>query len=511
MRPWLRAVITGGLAVGVGLAAGWAVAAVLGVTAPVNAVGSSVIDRTPAWLREWAIDVFGTADKVVLQLIIVVIVVALSMVVARLAMRRRWVAYVGAGAMTVVAIVAADTTTDGSSAWIPAVVAGAVALVVLLALTPVPSPVETAGESETVGTADSFDRRDFALRAAVVAAAGAGAAATGALVTGARTREVAAGADSIVLPATADLAPPVPASASIGHGVEPFITPNDEFYRIDTALAVPRVNLDDWRLTIDGMVDRPLSLDFDELLERRVVERIVTLACVSNEVGGPYISNATWLGVPLADLLEEVGVDPDADQLASYSVDGWNCGFPTEVALDGRDALVAVGMNGEPLPPLHGFPVRLVVPGLYGYVSATKWLERIELTTLDAFDGYWIPRGWAKEAPIKLQSRIDVPKNGAAIAPGPIAVAGIAWAQPIGVGGVEVRVDEGEWEPATLATDVTADAWRQWFFEWDATSGEHRLEVRAIDADGLVQTGEPARPAPDGAQGWDTVTLRVDG
>lgn len=303
-------------------------------------------------------------------------------------------------------------------------------------------------------------------------------------------------------------APPIPAAATLSP-VTPFITPNNEFYLIDTALSLPRINLDSWKVQIGGRVDAPFSLSYNDLLARPQVERVVTIACVSNEVGGNLIGNAVWQGVLLADLLNEAGVQSDAQQVFSTSVDGWNCGFPIEVAMDGRDAMIAIGMNGQPLPPRHGFPARLIVPGVYGYVSATKWLSKIELTTWDEAVGYWVPRGWSRDAPVKTQSRIDVPRRDDSVVAGPTPIAGIAWAQHRGIAKVEVRVDGGDWHEATLATDVTNDTWRQWLYQWDATSGEHTIQVRATDNDGQTQTEEVARPDPDGATGWHTRTIQV--
>jgi DMSO/TMAO reductase YedYZ molybdopterin-dependent catalytic subunit len=303
----------------------------------------------------------------------------------------------------------------------------------------------------------------------------------------------------------------VPAGADLDiDGVAPFVTPNGDFYRIDTALFVPQVRTEGWTLRVHGMVDRELELTFDDLLGRELVEADVTLACVSNEVGGDLIGNARWLGARLDELLREAGVQRGATQLVPRSRDGFAAGFPTEVALDGREALVAVGMNGEPLPLRHGFPARLVVPGLYGYVSATKWLTEIELTTWDAFDSYWVRRGWAKEAPIKTQSRIDTPRSGASLRPGRVAVAGVAWAQGRGIEAVEVQVDDGPWRPARLAAAVGDDTWRQWVYEWDAEAGDHVLAVRATDGTGETQPEERVAPIPDGATGWHTIEVSVD-
>jgi DMSO/TMAO reductase YedYZ molybdopterin-dependent catalytic subunit len=350
-----------------------------------------------------------------------------------------------------------------------------------------------------------------------------GGAAAGAALVGATARQVnavrlddALQAVPVALPTpTGSTVPsdgvgvPVDPAGATSSPVTPYFTPNAGFYRIDTAISIPRIDVADWRLEIRGRVDRPLTLTYDDLLAREQVERIVTLACVSNEVGGDLIGNAVWQGVLLAPLLEEAGVQPESEQVFSTSVDGWNCGFPVELAFDGRDAMIAVGMNGEPLPRRHGFPARLVVPGLYGYVSATKWLERIELTTWDEAVGYWIPRGWAREAPIKTQSRIDVPRRGDRPAAGSVVIAGIAWAQHRGITAVEVRIDDGPWQQAELATDVTIDSWRQWRLVWQASPGEHRIQVRATDATGETQTQETSRVDPDGATGWHTRRITV--
>ncbi len=259
------------------------------------------------------------------------------------------------------------------------------------------------------------------------------------------------------------------------------------------------------------MVDRELTLTFDDLLARPMVERVVTLACVSNEVGGRLIGNARWLGVPLADVLAEAGVHEGADQLVSRSYDGWTCGTPTAVVLDGRDALLAVGMNGEPLPVSHGFPVRMVVPGLYGYVSATKWVTELELSTFDAFDAYWVRRGWAAAGPDQDHEPHRHAPEWRRPAAGNVAIAGVAWAQHRGITKVEVQVDEGAWQEARLADEPTIDAWRQWAVDWQASPGTHRLRVRATDADGYLQTEEEADVVPDGATGWHTVFVDVAG
>jgi DMSO/TMAO reductase YedYZ molybdopterin-dependent catalytic subunit len=312
------------------------------------------------------------------------------------------------------------------------------------------------------------------------------------------------------LPAPVAAAEPLPRGTELPvGGLSPFTTPNDDFYRIDTALVVPQVRTEDWELRVHGMVDRELRLSWRDLLGRDLVEADITLTCVSNEVGGSYVGNARWLGARLADLLTEAGVSADADMVLSRSADGMTIGTPTSVVMDGRDALLAVGMNGEPLPVLHGFPCRMVVPGLYGYVSATKWLVDLELTRFDRAEAYWTERGWAEKGPIRTMSRIDAPRTFDRVAAGRVAVAGVAWAQHRGIEAVEVRVDGGPWQQARLADVPSADTWRQWVWSWDARPGAHTLEVRATDADGMTQPERQRDPFPSGATGWHAVTVRV--
>ena len=353
-------------------------------------------------------------------------------------------------------------------------------------------------------------RRTFLLGAGALAVIGAGAAVLGRRL---RTSDIVdqARADT-VLPTPASGAPaPAGGTGAIPEiaGLSPYITPNDDFYRIDTALVVPQIDVAGWGLSITGMVDQPFTITYQELVDMADFEDVVTLQCVSNEVGGSLVGNATWQGVRLSELLERAGVQSGATQIVGKSVDGFTAGFPTEVGLDGRTALVAIAMNGEPLPAAHGFPARLVIAGLYGYVSATKWLDSIELTTWERFDGYWITRGWAKEAPIKIASRIDVPSSGSSVDPGPIAVAGVAWAPTAGIAAVEVQVDDGEWQAATLGEATSGNTWVQWYREFEVTSGKRVLRVRATDTDGNLQTEELRSPVPDGATGWHTRSVQV--
>ncbi|MEV7806328.1 molybdopterin-dependent oxidoreductase [Microbispora sp. NPDC088329] len=354
----------------------------------------------------------------------------------------------------------------------------------------------------------AFDRRRLLTGAAAGAAVAGVGGLGGWLLSGSKDGEIARKSVARTLPRAARPAVPIPAGADLRiPGLTPFVTPNADFYRVDTALVVPSVDPARWTLKIHGLVDRPVELTFADLLKRPLMEADVTLTCVSNEVGGPYAGNARWLGARLADVLREAGIRREADMLLSVSEDGWTCGTPVDVVMDGRDALLAVAMNGEVLPEAHGFPVRQVVPGLYGYVSATKWVTEIRVTRFDRDEGYWTPRGWAPRGPIKTQSRIDLPRDGDEVAAGRTTVAGVAWAQHRGVDAVEVRVDGGAWLQARLAEVPGPDTWRQWSADLDLTPGRHTLAVRATDATGHTQTADEAPPAPDGATGFHTVTV----
>lgn len=522
-----------------GLLAGSAALAVAELTSvgvrpeagPVTAVGGAVIDRTPAAVKDFAIRTFGSQDKLVLQLGIVVLLVLFALALGLLALRRRRTGAAGVLLFGVIGAAAAVERPDaGPADAVPAAVgalAGAVVLYLLagrLAQQPLPASESTAPDGGGVPRAaatrsaapGSFDRRGFTVVAGAVVAGSTGAGLLGRRLNASRRAEAAASRATVELPAPASRAAPVPRGAELGiDGLEPFITPEKDFYRVDTALSVPRVDVASWKLRIHGKgVTRPLTLDFAGLLDRKLIERHITLTCVSNQVGGSYAGNARWLGVPLAELLTEAGVRPPskggpADQLVARSVDGMTLGSPVETVMDGRDAMLAVGMNGEPLSFTHGFPVRMLVPGLYGYVSACKWLRDLELTTFDDYDVYWVKRDWAREAPVKTQSRIDTPKPLAALEPGTVQVAGVAWAQHRGIDRVEVRVDDGPWRKARLAEEDNRDTWRQWVWEWRATSGNHRLQVRATDRGGETQTAERVGTVPDGATGRHSVVVDV--
>ncbi|MFE1294977.1 molybdopterin-dependent oxidoreductase [Streptomyces sp. NPDC058731] len=487
---------------------------------PVVAVGGAAVDRTPAAVKDWAIRHFGTNDKLVLQLGILAVLALCALVLGVCALRHRRAGAAGVLLIGVVGAVAATGRPDasGPADALPSLAGallGALVLYVLIGL--LRRPANTGATREGSASAKDWDRRQFVIAASAAAAASAGAGALGRSLSTARGSSAAASRKSLVLPATGSPAAPVPERAQVRvAGVTSFITPNGAFYRVDTALVVPKVDASAWRLRIHGRsVRRPMTVSLDDLLRRELVERDITLTCVSNEVGGPYVGNARWIGVRLADLLAEAGVRPPsrggtADQLVARSVDGMTIGTPVEDVMDGRDALLAVGMNGQPLPFEHGFPVRMLVPGLYGYVSACKWITDIVLTTFDAYDSYWVKRGWARKAPIKTQSRIDTPKPFARPRAGTVMVAGVAWAQHRGIDKVEVRVDDGPWHEATLAAEDTRDTWRQWSFPWQATKGGHTLTVRATDRTGRVQTGRRTRTIPDGAGGRHSVVVTVE-
>jgi len=501
----LIGLLSGAVAIGVAQLA----AAVVGAgTSPLFAVGSTAIDVTPEWLKSFAIRTFGSQDKAALLIGMGIVLAAAAVVLGIASVRRPLVGVVGLLVLGLIGALAAVSRPDnGLVAAIPATVGTVAGLGTYgwlrgrAGLVPIATP--TAEERPAPG---GFDRRRFLSGSAAVAGL--------ALTTGfvgeylVRRSDASASRAAIRLPRIADAGRPTPARADLGiPGTQPFITPNDDFYRVDTALLVPAVKANGWTLTIHGMVDRPLTIDFEQLVARPLIQRDVTLTCVSNEIGGTYIGTARWTGVPLKPLLDEAGVQPGVTQLVSRSTDGFTTGTPASIALDGRDAMLAVAMNGDPLPLAHGFPVRMVIPGLYGYESACKWITEIEATTYEAYSAYWVQRGWAEQVLIKTGSRIDTPRNGATLKAGQVAVAGIAWAQHRGISAVEVQIDGGSWSAARLGAQDTVDTWRQWVFDWNATAGAHRLTVRATDGDGQVQTEVLAAQFPSGATGLHTISV----
>ncbi|MFE7458706.1 molybdopterin-dependent oxidoreductase [Streptomyces sp. NPDC057554] len=523
VRITRTALTRGALAALSGLLAGFAAlataelvsAAVRPEASPVTAVGGAAIDRTPAGVKDWAIRTFGENDKFVLQLGIVITLALLALAVGVLALRHRRTGSAAVLAFGVVGAAAAVSRPDstGLADGLPSLagaVAGAVLLYVLVGRLTVPRAYSRDEEG-------GWDRRGFLIAATAAAVASTAAGAVGRTLNGQSAQDAVASRNAVTLPAPASPAKPVPAGARLRvPGISPFTTPAGTFYRVDTALVIPKVDANTWRLRIHGRgVRRDLELTYRDLLNRPLIEREITLCCVSNEVGGPYIGHARWIGVRLADLLKEAGVKPPsrggkADQIIARSVDGMTLGTPVEDVMDGRDAMLAVGMNGEPLPFVHGFPVRMLVPGLYGYVSACKWIEDIELTTFADHDAYWVKRKWARRAPVKTQSRIDTPKPFGRPGAGTVMVAGVAWAQHRGIDKVEIRVDDGPWRPAQLAERTSIDTWRQWSYPWKATPGGHTLTVRATDGTGEVQTEKRTKTVPDGASGWHSVVVTVE-
>lgn len=523
-------VVSGILATGVALAVGHAIAAAIDSSAsPFLAVADSVVDRAPAPVREATIDALGTADKPAL-LIGLAVILLLSGALAGLVERsRRPAGSVLIAVLGLVGALAAVARPNAGPAWaLPAIAGAAAGVLMLRLLTRALDPASSGSAStETVSSGPAAveptsvehappagpDRRRFLILAgsavAVIAAAGASGVALGR-----RGADVLAERTGLRLPRVLawHKAPPVGEGVVVDMpGTTPFLTPNGDFYRIDTALRVPALRSADWTLRIHGMVEREITLDWNGLMDREARERIVTLTCVSNEVGGQLAGTATWTGFPIADLLAEAGPLPDADMLLSTSVDGWTAGTPLDALTDGRDALLAVGMNGEPLPLDHGYPVRQIVPGLYGYVSATKWVVDWEVTRFDRASAYWTDRGWGERGPIRTASRIDRPAPLAELAPGPVVVAGTAWAQRRGIDRVEVKVDDDDWQDAKLADEYSIDTWRMWSWTWDAEPGLHTLHVRATDSTGEVQTQERRGTVPDGATGWHNRTFRVSG
>lgn len=521
--------VAGLLATGVTLAVGHAVAGFVAPgSSPFLAVADSVVDRAPAAVREVTIDALGTADKPALLIGLAVILALVGMIIGILERPRRPVGSLVLVVLALVGSFAAATRPSAGPAWVLPTLLGAFAGVVTLrlmmkALFPdsVSSPAPGAASGDNAPAAEPTteaplahpgpDRRRFLVLAGSAVAVIAAAGATGVALTR-RAADAIAERTGLQLPRvlSRNAAAPVPAEVvPDAPGVTSFLTRNEEFYRIDTALRVPALTTTDWRLRIHGMVEREIELDWQSLVTREAQERIVTLTCVSNEVGGDLVGTATWLGFPIADLLAEAGVLPGADMLLSTSVDGWTAGTPLDALTDGRDALLAVGMNGEPLPLEHGYPVRQVVPGLYGYVSATKWVVDWEVTRFDRATAYWTDRGWAEKGPIRTASRIDRPAPLAELTPGPNVVAGTAWAQRRGIDRVEVRVDDGPWQDALLSDEYSIDTWRMWSWNWNAQPGLHTLHVRATDSTGEVQTETRQAPIPGGATGWHNRTFRV--
>ena len=502
----LAGLLTGAVALGVAELT----AAVTGPNgAPVIAVGETAINLTPVPVKEFAIAHFGTHDKAALVAGILMLLAAFAALIGVLAVRR--LAY-GLAALAVFAAVgvAAAVSQGGGLNVVPTLAGTAVAAATLVLMV---RAIRETARPETAGLAGGpggkgLERRRFLIVGAGAAALGVAAGGLGNALLG--RFSVASSRAAVRLPGPAAPAPAVPAGTDLRiPGLTPFMTSNASFYRVDTDLVLPQVSPETWTLTIDGMVDRPVELTFAELLKMPLTEADITLVCVSNQVGGTYNGNATWLGVPLAGLLRRAGVRAGADQVLSAATDGMTISTPVAAIMDGRNALLAVGMNGQPLPVAHGFPARMIVPGLYGYVSATKWVTKLTLTTFARQKAYWTQRGYSAQAPIKTESRIDVPKPLSQVEAGRITVAGVAWAPAKGIAKVEVSADNGPWQQATLAASGGIETWRQWMWGWDARPGLHNLRVRATDNSGATQTPQRAYPVPNGASGWDSVVVTV--
>jgi DMSO/TMAO reductase YedYZ molybdopterin-dependent catalytic subunit len=501
----LTAAAAGIAAGGLGLGLAELLAGLLpGAPSPILAIGTLLIALQPPNAKQIVVDLFGTNDKAVLS--VAVLIGALALAAALGLVERRWPNWgrIGFAVLGVLVLLAAirDPLVDLLLAAVAAALATAASVLALPRLMGLATPRQK--EPRML----DFERRRFLGTSLAVAGAAAVSGGVGRFLLERRAAEVASIPQ---VPAPASAAPSPPAGSSLNvPGITPLVIPNDQFYRIDTSLLVPHLDATTWSLSVEGMVDRPFTIDYAELLAMPLFEQYVTIACVSNEVGGRLVGNALWRGVRLRELLDRAGVQDGATQVVGESFDGWTAGFPTAwLDAPDREAMVAVAMNGEALPPQHGFPARLIVPGLYGYVSATKWLTRIRLTRLEDFDGYWVPLGWAKEAPILTQSRIDVPNYGAQLNAGMQPIAGVAWAPDRGIQAVEVQVDDGEWMPAKLSEPISEATWVQWLVSWQATAGPHTIRVRATDGTGETQTDQVTRPAPDGARGWHTIQVNV--
>jgi len=541
-------VLVGVLAAAAALGVAELAAAVTGPQgAPVIAVGETAINLTPIPVKEFAIAHFGSHDKEALLTGIVVMLTGFAALIGIAAVRRIGYGLAGLAVFAGIGVAAALNLSGATAADVVPTLAGvavaAGALIVLVrsvrdafpagggAAVPLagsppaggPEPHDVLPDgpylddlvrpSESDGAGDEAALESLGRRRLLIAGAGTAALAAAAGVSGDKLLgrfSVASSRAQVRLPAPAVRAPAVPAGTELRvPGLTPFFTPNPSFYRVDTDLVLPQISPENWMLTIDGMVARPLSFSFAELLAMPLTETDITLVCVSNSVGGTYAGNARWLGVPLAPLLRKAGVRSGADQVLSTSTDGMTISTPVATILERPDALIAVGMNGQPLPVAHGFPARMVVPGLYGYVSATKWVTKLTLTTFARQRAYWTQRGYAAQAPIKTESRIDVPRPLASVKAGQVAVAGVAWAPSRGIAAVEVSVDNGPWHEASLAAADGIDTWRQWTWAWDAPSGLHQLQVRATDSTGATQPSARAQPFPNGASGWDSVVVTV--
>lgn len=536
-------VVAGIVSAGVALGVAELLAAFFGPdSAPLNALGATVVDHTPDGVREWAITTFGTSDKTVLYICMAVVAVLVAGLAGAIERTSRAAGSTVLAIFGVVAMFVAVGRTSASGA-LPTIIGVGIGIYALRVLTrrideisdraaakaraersaappeiaavsnetrgPETGSAAEASAAEAGREAAAPERRQV-LQGFLVVGGLAVVTGVGGRLLGTRRRDVSGERAAVELPQpTAPEVPIAPGADLQVPGLTPYLTSNEDFYRIDTALILPQLSKDDWSLRIHGMVDREIRLTWADLANRPVMERLVTLACVSNPVNGDLIGNARWLGYRLDELLAEAGPHPDADMMLSHSTDGFTAGTPLSALTDGRDAMLAVGMNGEPLPVAHGYPARLVVPGLFGYVSATKWVTELEITRFDRATAYWTRRGWSAMGPIKTGTRIDTPHARGRIKQGRNTIAGVAWAQHRGIRNVEVQIDNGNWQPARLADELSIDTWRQWTYDWDATPGPHTLRARSTDGPGETQTADRADVVPDGATGYPTLTIQV--
>ena len=505
------AAITGLIAGGAGLGLAELAAGLLpGAPSPTSEIGAFLIAHQPPGAEQLVVSLLGKNDKLALNLVVGAAALALCTGLGLLArpgtQPRFGLALGGFTALGLFALTASlgDPLVDGTLA----VVAAGVSLLVTWWVLSTLLRIAATDRAPRGAEMPDWSRRRFMGTSIGIGLAAVAGTTVGRVLLDTRAQEIA---DIGPVPAPVATAPPLPAGASLDvAGITPLVVPSKDFYRIDTQLLTPQLNVATWQLKVTGMVDHPLTFTYKELLAMPLREEYVTIQCVSNEVGGDLVGNALWRGVSLRQVLDQAGIQPGATQIVGRAFDGWTAGFPTDwLTGSDREALIAVAMNGQALPPAHGYPARLIVPGLYGYVSATKWLTEIELTTWEAFDGYWVPLGWAKKGPIKTASRIDTPRGGSSVGAGTIPVAGVAWAPDRGISKVELQVDDGPWQAADLSTPISSATWVQWLVRWQATSGGHRLRVRATDGMGAVQVEQPHEPAPDGATGYHTITVQV--
>ncbi|MGY6654771.1 molybdopterin-dependent oxidoreductase [Amycolatopsis sp. TRM77291] len=503
--PLSGAALIGVVALAAALAAGHLVAGFISANAsPYLAVGNGAIDLTPVELKDFAVRTFGVYDKLVLlggMAVVMVLAAAVAGIVSRRSPLPGVVLIAAFGLLGGLAVSQRpDLSAVALLAPLASLITGVGVFLWLHRLASVKPQVEASGAAPS--------RRSVLVAGAGAVVAAGAAGAGGQFLAGTRDAESSRTAIGRLVPA--EPAPPIPADADFAKlGTPTFLTSNRDFYRVDTALSVPQVRAEDWSLRLHGMVRNEKRYTYDDIRNRPLIERTITMTCVSNEVGGTYVSTANFIGVDLGDLLREAEVLPGAEQIFSTSTDGWTAGSPVVAALDPeRGAMLAIGMNGEPLPVEHGFPARMVIPGLYGYVSATKWVKDLEITTWKARRAYWLDRGWGEQAPIKTQSRIDSPKGFETVPAGKVRISGVAWAQHTGVERVEVRLGaNGNWQPATLSREVNVDTWRMWWTEFDVPPGSHQVTVRAVDKSGYTQTDARAGTVPDGATGWHVISF----